>query len=128
LELTIRFDWLTWNLLAISIICVTIDRARRTRVSRRRRPVKRWFDQLDANASAKVTFAITRISQGNLSNAKSVGRGVFEFKIDFGPGYRLYFGRDGERIVILLGGGTKKRQQRDIEIAIANWREYKRRK
>jgi putative addiction module killer protein len=57
-----------------------------------------------------------------------VGRGVFEFKIDFGPGYRLYFGRDGERIVILLGGGTKKRQQRDIEIAIANWREYKRRK
>jgi putative addiction module killer protein len=128
LELTIRFDWLTWNLLAISIICVTIDRARRTRVSRRRRPVKRWFDQLDANASAKVTFAITRISQGNLSNAKSVGGGVFEFKIDFGPGYRLYFGRDGERIVILLGGGTKKRQQRDIEIAIANWREYKRRK
>jgi putative addiction module killer protein len=128
LELTIRFDWLIWNLLAISIICVTIDRARRTRVSRRRRPVKRWFDQLDANASAKVTFAITRISQGNLSNAKSVGGGVFEFKIDFGPGYRLYFGRDGERIVILLGGGTKKRQQRDIEIAIANWREYKRRK
>ncbi len=44
---------------------------------------KRWFDQLDANASAKVTFAITRISQGNLSNAKSVGGGVFEFKIDF---------------------------------------------
>jgi putative addiction module killer protein len=128
LELTIHFDWLTWNLLAISIICVTINRARRTRVSRRRRPVKRWFDQLDANASAKVTFAITRISQGNLSNAKSVGGGVFEFKIDFGPGYRLYFGRDGERIVILLGGGTKKRQQRDIEIAIANWREYKRRK
>ena len=126
--MTIHFDWLTWNLLAISIICVTINRARRTRVSRRRRPVKRWFDQLDANASAKVTFAITRISQGNLSNAKSVGGGVFEFKIDFGPGYRLYFGRDGERIVILLGGGTKKRQQRDIEIAIANWREYKRRK
>ena len=48
-----------------------------------RSPVKRWFDRLDANASAKVTFAITRISQGNLSNAKAVGGGVFEFKIDF---------------------------------------------
>jgi putative addiction module killer protein len=93
-----------------------------------RSPVKRWFDRLDANASAKVTFAITRISQGNLSNVKAVGGGVFEFKIDFGPGYRLYFGRDGERIIILLGGGTKKRQQRDIEAAIANWRDYKRRK
>jgi putative addiction module killer protein len=75
-----------------------------------------------------VTFAITRIAQGNLSNAKAVGGGVFEFKIDFGPGYRLYFGRDGERIIILLGGGTKKRQQRDIEAAIAHWRDYKRRK
>jgi putative addiction module killer protein len=93
-----------------------------------RSPVRRWFDRLDANASAKVTFAITRISQGNLSNTKAVGSGVFEFKIDFGPGYRLYFGRDGERIVILLGGGTKKRQHRDIEAAIANWRDYKCRK
>jgi putative addiction module killer protein len=93
-----------------------------------RSPVKRWFDRLDADSSAKVTFAITRIAQGNLSNAKAVGGGVFEFKIDFGPGYRLYFGRDGERIIILLGGGTKKRQQRDIEAAIAHWRDYKRRK
>ena len=85
-----------------------------------RSPVKRLFDRLDANASAKVTFAITGMIQGNLSNAKAVGGGVFEFKIDFGPGYRLYFGRDGERVVILLGGGTKKRQQRDIEAAIEN--------
>lgn len=65
---------------------------------------------------------------GNLSNVKGVGSGVFEVTIDFGPGYRVYFGKDGERLVILLGGGTKKRQQRDIDAAIADWQDYKRRK
>ena len=53
--------------------------------------------------------ALTRLSLGNMSNVKGVGSGVFEFRIDFGPGYRVYFGKDGERLVILLGGGTKKR-------------------
>ena len=65
---------------------------------------------------------------GNLSNAKGVGGGVLEYRIDFGPGYRIYFGRDGDALIILLGGGTKVRQQRDIETAVALWREYKRRK
>jgi putative addiction module killer protein len=60
--------------------------------------------------------------------SKGVGSGVFELKIDFGPGYRVYFGRDGEQLVILLGGGRKKRQQHDIAAAIADWRDYKRRK
>jgi len=59
---------------------------------------------------------------------KPVGEGVLEYKIDFGPGYRVYFGRDGEQLVILLTGGTKKRQQRDIENAAAYWRDYKRTK
>jgi len=59
---------------------------------------------------------------------KGVGSGVLEFRIDFGPGYRIYFGKDGERLVILLGGGTKKRQQQDIETALARWQDYKRRK
>ena len=59
------------------------------------------------------------------SNAKGVGEGVLEYKIDFGPGYRVYFGRDGDTIVILLTGGTKKRQQRDIDAAKAYWRDYK---
>ena len=68
------------------------------------------------------------LSQGNFSNVKSVGSGVHESKIDFGPGYRMYFGKDGERLVLLLGGGTKKRQQRDIAAAIDRWRDYKRRK
>jgi putative addiction module killer protein len=65
---------------------------------------------------------------GNFSNVKGVGSGVFECRIDFGPGYRVYFGKDGERLVILLGGGTKKRQQQEINAALANWQDYKRRK
>jgi len=67
-------------------------------------------------------------SKGNLSNAKSVGAGLQEYRIDFGPGYRIYFGRDGERLVILLGGGTKARQQDDIRRAQALWSDYRRRK
>jgi len=59
---------------------------------------------------------------------KGVGSGLFECRIDFGPGYRVYFGKDGERLVILLGGDTKKRQQQDIDTAIARWQDYKRRK
>lgn len=54
-----------------------------------------------------------------------MGEGVFELRLDFGPGYRIYFGKDGEAIVILLCGGTKKRQQTDIEIARALWHDYK---
>ena len=76
-----------------------------------------WFADLDATARAKVTRAIARMEQGNLSNVKSVGEGVLEYRIDFGPGYRVYFGRDGETLVILLTGGTKKRQQSDIDRA-----------
>ena len=68
------------------------------------------------------------MEQGNLSNVKSIGEGVLEYRIDFGPGYRVYFGRDGEVLVILLTGGTKKRQQRDIEAARARWADYKQRK
>ena len=87
-----------------------------------------WFDSLNAEAAAKITTAVTRISLGNFSNVEGVGSGVFEYKLDFGPGYRIYFGKDGGTLVILLGGGTKKRQQRDIGAAIAAWQDYKRRK
>ena len=59
---------------------------------------------------------------------KASGEGVYEYKIDFGPGYRIYFGRDGDRLVILLGGGTKKRQNKDIQDAQACWTDYKQRK
>jgi putative addiction module killer protein len=89
-------------------------------------PFAEWFAELDAAASARIVRALARMEQGNLSNVKGVGEGVQEFRVDFGPGYRIYFGRDGEMIIVLLVGGTKKRQQRDIDAAHAYWQDYKR--
>lgn len=93
-----------------------------------RNPHARWFNRLDAQAAAKVATALVRLGMGNLSGVKGVGAGVFEHRIDFGPGYRIYFGKDGETLIILLGGGTKKRQRQDIETARSHWQDYKRRK
>ena len=83
---------------------------------------------MNAVAAARVTIALARLGQGNFSNVEGVGAGVYEIKVAFGPGYRVYFGKDGERIVILLGGGTKKGQSTTIATAQAAWSEYKRRK
>jgi putative addiction module killer protein len=91
-------------------------------------PFENWFSGLDAQAAAKVTVALARFEQGNLSSTKAVDEGVLEYRIDWGPGYRLYFGREGKVLVILLTGGTKQRQQRDIERAKALWADYKRRR
>lgn len=91
-------------------------------------PFETWFSALDAPAAAKVSVALARVEQANLSNVKPVGEGVLEYRIDWGPGYRVYFGRDGDELVILLTGGTKKRQQRDIETAKVLWADYKRRR
>lgn len=93
-----------------------------------RSPFTRWLRALNVQAAAKVATALERISDGNLSNVRPVGRGVLEYKIDFGPGYRIYFGRDGDRHLILLAGGTKKRQREDIQQAQANWADYRKRK
>ena len=93
-----------------------------------RSPFASWFDSLDAPAAAKVNTAVTQLRGGNWSNVKGVGEGVHERRIDFGPGYRIYFGKDGEKMVILLAGGTKKRQDADIKEAKARWNDYKRRK
>jgi len=93
-----------------------------------RNPFERWFEGLDDYVQARITVALGRVERGNFSAAKGVGAGVFELRLDFGPGYRVYFGKDGETLVILLGGGTKKRQQADIEEAQALWHEYKKRK
>jgi putative addiction module killer protein len=87
-----------------------------------------WFRSLDAAAAAKVTTALRRLELGSFSNVKGVGAGVFEYRIDFGPGYRIYFGKDGDIVVILLGGGTKKRQDNDITDARERWADYKKRK
>lgn len=91
-------------------------------------PFATWFGRLDAQAAAKVTVSLARIERGNLSNVKSVGAGVLEYRIDWGPGYRIYFGKDGDQLVILLAGGTKRRQQTDIEQAQQRWADYKQRK
>jgi len=90
-------------------------------------PYAEWFISLDPIAAAKVTVAKLRIEQGNLSNVEWF-RGIGEYKIDWGPGYRIYLARDGSTILVLLGGGTKKRQQKDIERAIDLWESYKQRK
>ncbi len=92
-----------------------------------RSPFANWFAALDPAARAKVSVGLVRLEQGNLSNVKPVGESVLEYRVNFGPGYRIYFGRDGQVLVILLIGGTKKRQQRDISAAKAMWSDYKRR-
>ena len=91
-------------------------------------PFGRWFDDLDAAAATKVRTALARIETGNLSNVRGVDQGVLEYRIHFGPGYRVYFGRDGDTLIILLAGGAKGRQQDDIENARDLWVEYRRRK
>ena len=91
-------------------------------------PFRKWFDSLNTEAARKVTTALYRIGLGNFSNTKGVGHGVYECRINFGPGYRVYFAKDGELIVILLGGGTKERQQNEIQLSLERWENYKRRK
>ena len=91
-------------------------------------PFGEWRGELDAAARQRVTTAVLRIGLGNFSNVKGVGGGAFECRINFGPGYRVYFGKDDEEIVILLGGGTKQRQENDIQNALGRWVDYKQRK
>jgi putative addiction module killer protein len=88
----------------------------------------KWFDSLSGAAAAKVATALYQLAAGNFSNVRGVGSGVFERKIDFGPGYRIYFGKDGDTLVILLGGSSKQRQQDAIAAAKVRWSEYRRRK
>ena len=93
-----------------------------------RSPFENWFKRINAQAAAKVTTALVRLEGGNTSNTKSLGGGVYELKIDFGQGYRVYFGYDGPKVVILLAGGTKKGQNKDITAAKKQWSDYKARK
>jgi putative addiction module killer protein len=90
-------------------------------------PFKAWFDGLDALGAAKVATDVIRLSAGNTSRVKWFG-GIGEYRIDWGPGYRVYLAPDGERLILLLGGGTKRHQQADIERAKDLHREYKARK
>lgn len=88
-------------------------------------PFADWFNGLDARAALKVNIYITRVGNGNYSNVKSIGSGVHECKINWATGYRVYFGKDGDKWIVLLGGGTKKRQSHDIELAKQCWQDYK---
>lgn len=89
-------------------------------------PYEEWFMGLNTIAAAKITTVKLKMELGNLANVKWF-RGIGEYRLDWGPGYRVYIGRDGERLIILLGGGTKKGQRKDIAQAEALWEEYKKR-
>jgi len=87
---------------------------------------RRWFDSLkDIRAQAKVDVRIGRLRLGNFGDTKGVGHGVYELRIQFGPGYRVYYGLDGKEIVLLLCAGDKGTQKKDIKKAVAHWEEYK---
>ena len=90
-------------------------------------PFAEWFGSLEAVAAAKVRVAVNRMEQGNLSNVEWF-RGIGEYKIDWGPGYRIYLAKDGEQLIILYGGSTKKEQQKAIDQAVLLHAEYKARK
>jgi putative addiction module killer protein len=90
-----------------------------------RSPFADWFDSLDNVTAARIDKYIRRLEAGNWGSVKALQEGVFELKMDFGPGYRIYFGRDGKTIIILLGGGSKRRQFADIAAAIERWKRYK---
>jgi putative addiction module killer protein len=90
-------------------------------------PYKTWFDSLDPQAAAKVVTATLRLELGNTSNVKWFA-GIGEYVIDWGPGYRIYLAKDGNALIVLFGGGTKRRQQVDIDRAVALHTEYKSRK
>lgn len=91
-------------------------------------PFADWLNCLDPQAAARVNTYLTRISQGNTSSLKPLKGAFQEVVIDWGPGYRVYVGKDGLKLIILLGGGTKKKQQQDIADAEKFWEEYKERR
>ena len=90
-----------------------------------RSPFAEWFNGLDAVAADRVDRSIRRLETGNFGAAKSLRGGVFELRMDFGPGYRVYYGREGRTIIILLGGGGKRRQDADIAATVKRWNRYK---
>ena len=85
----------------------------------------RWRRKLDASVRVRIDQAVLRLAEGNLSSVKPEGEGVSALRIDSGPGYRVYFGQDGNRLILLLAGGTKRKQQEDIALARTLWAAYK---
>ena len=89
-------------------------------------PFEDWLDDLnDKRAVARVLARLARVRQGNLGDCKPVGEGVSELRVDYGPSYRVYLGQKGQTLVVLLCGGDKRTQDRDIRLAKQYWHEYK---
>ena len=91
------------------------------RTANDRSPFEEWHSKIDRMARARVDIAIDKLQVGNTGALKSLGHGLHELKLTFGPGYRVYLGREGDELVILLTGGTEKRQSADIERARVLW-------
>ena len=87
-----------------------------------------WLERQTSEVRARVQTRLDRVELGNFGDHRAVGSGVFELRIHHGPGFRVYYGRDANALVILLAGSTKKRQLRDIDRAVENWNAYKREK
>jgi putative addiction module killer protein len=90
-----------------------------------RSPFAEWFDDLDPVTAERVDRCLLRLEAGNFGAAKPLRAGVFELRLDFGPGYRVYYGRAGRTPIILLGGGSKRRQDADIAAAVERWKRYR---
>jgi putative addiction module killer protein len=89
-------------------------------------PFEEWLDDLDdKRAVARILARLARVRQGNLVDCKPVGEGVSELRVACGPGYRVYFGQKGRTLVVLLCGGDKRSQDRDIRLAKQFWQEFK---
>lgn len=89
-------------------------------------PFTVWLESLkDAATRRRIISRLRRLEQGNFGDCKYLRDGIFELRLFFGSGYRIYYGRDGENIIVLLAGGDKGKQDKDIQIALRNWKEYK---
>ncbi len=92
-----------------------------------RRPYADWLERLlDKHAKARVLVRVSRMAAGNFGDCKPVAEGVWELRIDWGPGYRVYYAQAGKRLVLLLTGGDKRKQQADIAAAVRYWNDWKR--
>ena len=93
-----------------------------------RDPFKEWLANLaDRQARAKVAIRVQRMAGGNFGDHKPLSDGVWELRMDHGPGYRVYYAQAGQRVLLLLIGGDKRRQQADIETAVRYWQDWQRR-
>jgi putative addiction module killer protein len=90
-------------------------------------PFRDWLDSLATGTQTVVDIRLTRVRRGLFGDCRYLGNGLYELKFDVGPGYRIYYGRDGKTVVILLHAGHKKRQSADIDVARGFWADYLRR-